>query len=308
MSLIVESEPSSGASGWIPLAQQVPILGTGAEAVGSALDDDMAAFTGGAIGTLGEVVGFLADPFGALMSSVAAVMIEYMDPVQKLLDAVVGNPASAAAESATWSNIKTRLHKVADSYETDVANALEGWEGPAASAYEWASDQVSALVRAMGNTCGEIATSFAVASAVVEAVRNVVTSILTDLVGTLISLFIQSVATAGLGTAWAVPQGCLQIAESTGEATTVTQKLIRAFNKLARACAKLENCFASAGDDTNAMAEILFEAPKGLKEIGKTSLENLIGGTPNVSTSMGYINDLGPIFTQLEHPGKVKEQ
>lgn len=242
---------------------------------------------GSLLSVTADVVGALVDPIAFLASSAARVLIDHCGPIQKLLDGLVGSPGSVAAEAKTWGNIRDRFADVADTYAAQAKQALNGWSGPAAWGYEQASGALAEFLRLMGEICIRISDCFSMASGVVAAARAIVRDLVSDFVGQMISLFIQAVATLGLGLSWAMPIGIGKTVKTTSECTTFLQKVLRVIRMF---CNKVK--------DLNGMLNPISKTMKGsgdslsaaLKALPSIAAKSAAGSAFNVHRLVGDFN------------------
>src|SRR5699024_697260 len=87
------------------------------------------------------------DPFGTLMSSAAAMLMDYMPPLPQLLDSVAGNPDLVEAIAQTWANVAERLFQEAEQLLAALETVLADWSGDAAEAYAVRVQLLVALIR-----------------------------------------------------------------------------------------------------------------------------------------------------------------
>ncbi|WP_194928843.1 WXG100 family type VII secretion target [Pseudactinotalea sp. HY158] len=201
------------------------------------------------------VAEWMVDPFGTLLSSAAAMLMDYMPPLPQLLDSVAGNPALVEGIAQTWSNISERLFQEADELLTALQTVLADWSGAAADAYAERVQLLVALIQGLGAGASGLAGGFAVASAIVTVVRTIVKELIADLVGRLIAYMIEVGATLGVALPVVIGQAITAIGTTTLQVTrkiddlaaaartgqTVAERVIEAISQIKAAVEALRS-------------------------------------------------------------------
>ncbi|MBZ2196506.1 WXG100 family type VII secretion target [Occultella gossypii] len=177
--------------------------------------------------TVAAVASWAIDPFGTLLSSAAGFLMDYMPPLPMMLDALAGNPAMVEGISATWSNVAGRLSEVAAALETELAQLMARWTGPAALAYEAYMRTVITVIKAEGIAAVGIGAGMAIASVIVAIVREITKQIIADLVGRLIAYIIETGATLGVALPIVIGQAVTAITNTILLVTDWSGKLVR---------------------------------------------------------------------------------
>jgi uncharacterized protein YukE len=216
--------------------ESLKIIGPGVAGISTLTSGEFALDVGigGAFGFVADAAEFIIDPIASMASSVAGFLLDYMPPLPDMLDSIAGNPSAVEAKATTWANISSRVADSADELDAAVRQALTGWSGPAAAAYETFSQVLSESLRTMSGMCSGIGGAMQAASAVVGFVRAIVRDVIADLVGKLISWASQVALTAGVGASWVVPQAVSAIALRVERVRGWLQKLTSAAESYAR--------------------------------------------------------------------------
>lgn len=171
---------------------------------------------GGGLGVLslaGEIASAAIDPFGYLMSSVASFLMEHMQPLKDMLDAVAGDPPVIQSYSETWGNVAKKLEDTQVEFSNAVKNGTSGWTGEAADAYRKQATEQAEAISGAATAAGAISTVVMIFGEVVAFVREFIRQLIADAVGKLISWVLETVFSLGFGTPVVVAQAVTAIAE-----------------------------------------------------------------------------------------------
>uniref|UniRef100_UPI0005242E6B PPE domain-containing protein n=1 Tax=Saccharothrix syringae TaxID=103733 RepID=UPI0005242E6B len=141
----------------------------------------------GMVGLAADAAAMAIDPFGTLLSSAAAFLMEHVQPLKDMLDKLAGDPPVIESYSTTWGKVSEELGKVAQEYAEAVKSGTQGWTGPAAEAYLANSKQHSDALSGAASAAGTVGTVVGMMGMVVGFVREVVRDLIADLVGKLIA-------------------------------------------------------------------------------------------------------------------------
>jgi uncharacterized protein YukE len=144
--------------------------------------------------TLGvEVAATVMDPISALLANGLGWAIEYFEPLREMLDELTGKPDVVRAHAATWNNMATELHAMADDLGSHLNDDLPDWRGEAADAYR------ALMVNNVDAIGGLAAISAAMAAAtegaggLVELTREIVRDLIADLVARVIVWAVEAI-------------------------------------------------------------------------------------------------------------------
>ncbi|MFC9254486.1 hypothetical protein [Amycolatopsis thailandensis] len=201
---------------------------------------------GGGLGVLslaGELASAAIDPFGYLMSSVASFLMEHMQPLKDMLDAVAGDPPVIQSYSETWGNVAKKLEDTQVEFSNAVKNGTTGWTGDAADKYrEQAAEQAEAISGA-ATVAGAISTVVMIFGEIVSFVREFIRQLIADAVGKLISWVLETVFSLGFGTPVVVAQAVTAIAEWAARIADKLKELCDAMRRVSPLLGKLADVF-----------------------------------------------------------------
>ncbi|ACQ79138.1 rhs protein [Beutenbergia cavernae DSM 12333] len=198
-SLVVSPTESSPLAGTL-LVESVSDLSTSL-----ANGDWLAAGMAGASTAL-DTVATAMDPLGSLLGAGLGWLMEHLEPLKGWLNDLTGDPGAVGGFAGTWENIATRMSESAESLRTAVSSDLESLEGAAVTSYASFSDDVAAMLAALGGSSGAVAGALRTCATIVQVVHDLVRDALAQLVGSAISWAAQITFTLGLGTPWVISQ------------------------------------------------------------------------------------------------------
>ncbi|HEY8372662.1 MAG TPA: WXG100 family type VII secretion target [Pseudonocardiaceae bacterium] len=144
--------------------------------------DDLLA--GAALGV--EVGTSLMDPFGALLANGLGWAMEYFEPLREMLDELTGKPDVVQSHAATWNNMASELHSMAEDLRSHLDNDLPGWEGEAADAYRSLMAHNVEAIGGLAAASAAMAVATEGAGGLVELTREIVRDLIADLVARVI--------------------------------------------------------------------------------------------------------------------------
>lgn len=189
-----------------------------------------------------DALGFVADPFGSLLSSAFAWFIENTSPLREMLDALAGDPGTIHTNAATWGNVGDHLAKASEEMKRVVGADTAAWQGAAIDAYRpvaflEAETIKGASVAAHG--VGIALTGAGVAVAVVRAtVRDLIATAMSDLVQFLIRAAAAAVITVGLATPGIVADGIRIVVKWANKVREWIDKIVSTIRKLSQLVSK----------------------------------------------------------------------
>ncbi|SDG24068.1 hypothetical protein SAMN05216553_106340 [Lentzea fradiae] len=189
-----------------------------------------------------DALGFIADPFGSLLSSAFAWFIENTNPLKEMLDALAGDPGTIHQNAATWGNVGDHLSKASDEMKRVVQADTAAWQGAAIAAYTpvamlEAETIKAASVAAQG--VGVALTGAGVAVAVVRAtVRDLIATGMSELVQFLIRAAAAAVITVGLATPGIVADGIRIVVKWVNKVREWIDKIVSTIRSLSKLVSK----------------------------------------------------------------------
>lgn len=244
----------------------------------------------GGIGVVADVAEFLLDPIASLAGSVAGFLLDYMPPLPQMLDSIAGSPQAVEAKAHTWENVAGRLTSCAAGYTAAVDRALEGWSGPAASAYRSYASVFRTGLDTMSTTCAGVGAVMQGASAVVGFVRSIVRDVIADLVGKLISWASQVAATVGVGATWVVPQAVTAIAIRVERVRDWIVRLTRGIRSLAQMIETANQSLVEAVPALRRLATVLDDvATAPVKGVEAVTLREVLVSATAISNTLDRV-------------------
>ncbi|MFC3451005.1 hypothetical protein [Amycolatopsis speibonae] len=201
---------------------------------------------GGGLGVLslaGEIASTAIDPFGYLMSSVASFLMEHMQPLKDMLDAVAGDPPVIQSYSETWGNVAKKLEDTQVEFSNAVKNGTTGWSGDAADQYRKQAAEQAEAISGAATVAGAISTVVMIFGEIVSFVREFIRQLIADAVGKLISWVMETVFSLGFGTPVVVAQAVTAIAEWAARIADKLKELCDAMRRVSPLLGKLADVF-----------------------------------------------------------------
>ncbi|MEV7550125.1 hypothetical protein AB0N89_10915 [Amycolatopsis sp. NPDC089917] len=201
---------------------------------------------GGGLGVLslaGEIASAAIDPFGYLMSSVASFLMEHMQPLKDMLDAVAGDPPVIQSYSETWGNVSKKLEDTQVEFSNAVKNGTSGWTGDAADQYRKQAAEQAEAISGAATVAGAISTVVMIFGEIVSFVREFIRQLIADAVGKLISWVMETVFSLGFGTPVVVAQAVTAIAEWAARIADKLKELCDAMRRVSPLLGKLADVF-----------------------------------------------------------------
>lgn len=185
-----------------------------------------------------DALGFLTDPFGALLSSVYAWFMEHTSPLKEMLDALAGDPGTISQNANTWGNVSDHLGKAAEEMKRVVGDDTALWTGPAITAYRpvamlQAEGIKGASIAASG--VGAALTGAAAAVAVVRTtVRDLIALGMSELTKWLIKAAAGAALSLGLATPLIVADGIRIVAKWANKVKEWISKIVATIRQLSK--------------------------------------------------------------------------
>ncbi|ACU38078.1 hypothetical protein [Actinosynnema mirum] len=233
-----------------------------------------------------DALGFVADPFGALLSSAFAWFIEHTSPLKEMLDALAGDPGVVNQNAGTWGNVSDHLAKAAEEMRRVVAADTQPWTGPAVSAYRpVAMLQADAIQGASlaASGVGAALTGAAAAVAVVRTtVRDLIAMGMSELVQWLIRAAAAAAITIGLATPAIVADGIRLVVKWANKIREWVDRIVSTIRKLS----KLVDQFLKVLDKVS--AALAKSMPKKVPAAAATTIaENVVVQVPKNAAVYG---------------------
>ncbi|MFE5570743.1 hypothetical protein ACFQ68_37515 [Amycolatopsis japonica] len=201
---------------------------------------------GGGLGVLslaGELASAAIDPFGYLMSSVASFLMEHMQPLKDMLDAVAGDPPVIQSYSETWGNVAKKLEDTQVEFSNAVKNGTTGWTGEAADQYRKQAAEQAEAISGAATVAGAISTVVMIFGEIVTFVREFIRQLIADAVGKLIAWVMETVFSLGFGTPVVVAQAVTAIAKWAAKIADKLKELCDAMRRVSPLLGKLADVF-----------------------------------------------------------------
>lgn len=158
-------------------------------------DPDQIAFAAAGAGL--DTLGFIDDPFRALVGSAVGWLIEHVSFLHEPLDALAGDPTQIIAHAQTWHNVSKELAAVAADYRHQTAD-LSAWEGLAGDTYRAAAGGYTGALDT-GSAGAEMLSGLVLTTgAVVGTVRALIRDIIADFIAKVIGWALGAAVTAWL--------------------------------------------------------------------------------------------------------------
>jgi hypothetical protein len=203
-------------------------------------------WVGGGLGVLslaGEIASAAIDPFGYLMSSVASFLMEHMQPLKDMLDAVAGDPPVIQSYSETWGNVAKKLEDTQVEFSNTVKNGTAGWTGEAGDQYRKQAAEQAEAIGAAATVAGGISTVVMIFGEIVAFVREFIRQLIADAVGKLIAWVMETVFSLGFGTPVVVAQAVTAIAKWAAKIADKLKELCDAMRRVSPLLGKLVDVF-----------------------------------------------------------------
>ncbi|MGI5503385.1 hypothetical protein [Lentzea sp. CA-135723] len=171
------------------------IFSSSANLIYDGIKGDWTAVLGDAAGFGMDLLGFVTNPLGSLLSAGIGWLIEHIAFIKEALDLVAGDPDAVNAIAETWTNIAKRMQETADKY-TSTLGALSGAQGPAMDGYRRAVQDFSNVVAGGASHATSAAQAMTVAASAVGVVRGAIRDAIATFVSNAIIKFAAATALA----------------------------------------------------------------------------------------------------------------
>jgi hypothetical protein len=231
------------------------IFSSSANLIYDGIKGDWTAVLGDAAGFGMDLLGFVTNPLGSLLTAGIGWLIEHIAFIKEALDLVAGDPDAVNAIAETWTNIAKRMQETADKY-TSTLSALSGTQGAAIDGYRKAVQDFSNVVAGGASHATSAAQAMTVAASAVGVVRGAIRDAIATFVSNAIIKFAAASALAP------VTFGASQAAFI---ADTVAQGAITA-GKNAKKVSKVVKQLEKVSDEAKNSRNMLKGTTKNLKK------------------------------------------
>ncbi|MFD4643873.1 hypothetical protein ACFWN2_41650 [Lentzea sp. NPDC058436] len=211
---------------------------------------DWAAVLGDLAGFGMDLLGFVTNPLGSLLSAGIGWLIEHIAFLKEGLDVLAGDPDAVNAMATTWSNIAKRMQETADKYSSTL-NTLSAAQGPAVEGYRKAVQDFSNVVAGGASHATSAAQAMTVAASAVGVVRGAVRDAIASFISNTIIKFAAATALApitfGASEAAFIADTVAQGAITAGKNAKKISKVVKQLEKVAE---KAKHSRDTLGDTT----------------------------------------------------------
>ncbi len=152
-----------------------------------------------------DVLGAIANPVDALVSTGVAWLMEHVQPLREALDMFAGDPAAIQAYAEQWRRHAQTVADNAVDLRNYVNNDTSAWSGQTGDAYRaQAAEQYDGVTASAASADG-VANAVQTAGQVVAGVRVIVQELIAELVGIIIKRLPIWLASAGASLGLGLP-------------------------------------------------------------------------------------------------------
>lgn len=226
-----------------------------------------------------DVAMAVTDPFGTLLSSAFAWMMEHVSPLPEMLNALAGNPDIVQANAHTWANVSDALGRAAADMEQTVKADTAPWYGPAVDVYKLVGEGEAKLIDGASTAASAVGAAVSGAGIAVQTVRTVVrdliASAMSDLVQWLGRSAIAAGVTLGLATPLLVADGIRIVAKWSTRVAEWLDKIVSSIKKLAEIVKKVKPALTKVQDALEPVQKAGKSVQAPAKKVG---LDNMTTG------------------------------
>ncbi|WP_188317097.1 hypothetical protein [Solihabitans fulvus] len=234
-----------------------------------------------------DAVALAVDPFGVLMQSAAAFLMEHLQPLKQALDWLAGNPPVIQSYGATWGSVSKELKQVATDYAAAVQQETADWQGQAADAYRAAAKAQTEALNGAGDLAEGVSTAVTIMGAVVDFVRQFVRDTIAELIGKLISWVLEEVFSLGFGTPLVVAQAMGAIAQYGTKIANKLKSLIETLKKASPLLKKLIEVFEKVIALLKKFKKAVHSKVDGASRKAKGAIDHVTGGKLKLAEKHG---------------------
>lgn len=199
-----------------------------------------------------DALSVVADPFGALLTSVFAWAMEHVHPLPDMLDKLAGSPDVVKANAETWANVSKAMDQAANKMEQTVQNDTANWYGPAIDVYKPVGLGEAKMIEAASKAASAVGAAVSGAGAAVAAVRTLVRDLIAEAVADIIKVLAREAAamalTLGAATPVLVADVIATVAKWSTRVSEWLQKIVRSIQALADLVKRVKPVLDQVGD------------------------------------------------------------
>lgn len=212
------------------------IFGSAANTIYDGAKGDWGAVAGDLAAVGMDLLGFVTNPLGSLLSAGIGWLIEHIGFLKEGLDLLAGDPDAVNAMATTWSNIAKRMRETSEKY-SDTLDTLSGSQGAAIDGYRKAVQDFSTVVAGGAGHATSAAQAMTVAASAVGVVRGAVRDAIATFVSNAIIKFAAATALApvtfGASQAAFIADTVAQGAITAGKNAKKISKVVKQLEKVA---------------------------------------------------------------------------
>lgn len=202
----------------------------------------------------------ITDPFGTLLESVFAWMMEHVAPLPEMLNTLAGNPDVVQANAHTWANVSDALGKAAANMEQTVKTDTAPWHGPAMDVYKPFAAGEAKMIEAASTAAGAVGAAVSGAGIAVQVVRTIVRDLIAEAMSDLVQYLARSALAAGLTLGLATPvlvaDGIRIVAKWSTRVAEWLKKIVRSFQNLAEIVKKVKPVLSKVNDTLQPVKDV----------------------------------------------------
>ncbi|MBB5801595.1 hypothetical protein F4560_001363 [Saccharothrix ecbatanensis] len=211
-----------------------------------------------------DALGFIADPFGSLLTSAFAWFMENTSPLKEMLDALAGNPGVINQNAGTWGNVSDALGRASEDMVRIVESDTASWVGPAVTAYRPVAFAQAGAIKAASVAASGVGAALTGAAAAVAVVRTTVRDLIamgmSELVQWLIRAAAAAAITLGLATPAIVADGIRVVVKWANKVKEWVDKIVSTIRSLSKLVDKFLSVLEKVKD---ALAKAMPKIPPG---------------------------------------------
>jgi hypothetical protein len=198
-----------------------------------------------------EVLGAIADPWGAVVSIIGGFVMEHVHPFPEWLDELCGNPDEIRSFALTWANVANNLDADAAQFMTTVRHDAGRWEGLAVAAYTEACEVLEVVLQGFAAALRGVGACVELAGGIVAGVRALVRDAISEIISWI------------LGAAWKflspyLPKAIQELASTVLEwAAKIGRFLDDLVATMGRLGTRLDELLTGLGDGGARLSEVL---------------------------------------------------
>ncbi|MEU3650737.1 hypothetical protein AB0E59_45800 [Lentzea sp. NPDC034063] len=212
------------------------IFSSSANLIYDGIKGDWGAMAGDAAAFGMDLLGFVTNPMGSLLSAGIGWLIEHIGFLKEGLDLLAGDPDAVNAMALTWSNIAKRMQETADKYSSTI-DSLSQAQGAAVDGYRKAVQDFSNVVAGGASHATSAASAMTVAASAVGVVRGAVRDAIASFVSNAIIKFAAASAltpiTFGASQAAFIADTVVQGTITAGKNAKKISKVVKQLEKVA---------------------------------------------------------------------------